>query len=233
MTTLRRNQNPHTRDLRQVAGKPGISQPVAMLTLKSVTVLALAFTVCIGLIRARPTRAGDLYTILASSGDCVLPCFMGIDPGTTTADEARAILAGHPWVDTVFEHRNTISWTWSGLQPAFIDADDEGVLYLVNRSVVQEIELQTAIPQIELWTALGAPRAGYVEYTPAAMAHHTAYDGFLAVTFTPCPAQPQDLWGMPVELHLGAAYRTPLITRSALINARVYLHTWRSNLICR
>jgi hypothetical protein len=195
--------------------------------------LALAFTVCIGLIHARPTSAGDLHAFLSSSSACALPCFMDIRPGITARDESLAILAQHPWVNTVIEHRDTLSWTWSGLQPGFIDPTSQGALYLVSRSLVQEIELQTTIPQIEMWTVFGAPDDGYVEYTPAAMAHHTAYDRFLAVTFTPCPAQPEDLWGMPVELHLGAAYRTPLITRSAQFDVRVYLHTWRSNLICR
>jgi hypothetical protein len=195
--------------------------------------LALVFTACIGLIRAQPSSAINLHTFLSSSRVCVLPCFMDIHPGITTAEESLVILARHQWVDTVFENRNTISWTWSGLQPGFIDSTTEGVLYLVNRDIVQEIELQTTIPQIELWTAFGTPAKGYVEFTPAAMAHHTDYDRFLAVTFTPCPAQPEDLWGMPVELHLGAVYRTPHITRSALFDTRVYLHNWRSNLICR
>ncbi len=72
-----------------------------MLVLKPALLFTLLFAACIGIIRAQPYDDSELRAFLTPPSGCAMPCFMGIRPGVTTADEAIAILEAHEWVSNV------------------------------------------------------------------------------------------------------------------------------------
>lgn len=57
-----------------------------------------------------------------SPSGCAAPCFLGIQPGITPFDDARALLVAHPWIGDVRANPNNdvLTWRWNGSQPAFV-----------------------------------------------------------------------------------------------------------------
>ena len=53
------------------------------------------------LIRAQPYTANTLENLLIPPPDCASPCFLGVQPGLTTATDAFRILEAHPWIHQV------------------------------------------------------------------------------------------------------------------------------------
>jgi len=119
--------------------------------LKFAPLLTFIFAALVGFIHARPYDGSQLQAILVPSDGCALPCFMGIRPGVTTRQEAVAILQAHPWVaQTNLESdqlsiTSAVTWDWSGLQPAFINAASGGELRTAG-NMVTAIYVSLAIP---------------------------------------------------------------------------------------
>src|SRR5690349_20269941 len=88
-------------------------------------------TVALLLIHAQPYDDHDLREILLPEG-CPAPCFMGIRPGVTTADEAAAILKSSKWIGKLVDaggyslELRDLSWDWSDRKPTWIEDATRG-----------------------------------------------------------------------------------------------------------
>src|SRR5262249_12704463 len=104
------------------------------------------------------------------SPGCSPPCFMGIHPGTTTAEQAIDLLQASPWVKGVSPttasvgsgarpKTTNIYWSWSGQQPDFVfaAASREPPYLHVRNDIVQYIRLVTRIPYGNALLIVGAP----------------------------------------------------------------------------
>ena len=111
---------------------------------------------------------------------CLAPCWEGIRPGVTSADEAFAILARHPWVDDVSagdkdKLYGVITWQWSGRQPVYINTHAESVLYVMD-GVVDRVQIQTTLAFGDVWLLLGQPeRGGFAYSTGPGILHPTEH----------------------------------------------------------
>jgi hypothetical protein len=172
--------------------------------------LTLLFAACIGLIRAQPYDDMELRAFLAPPEGCPAPCFMGIRPGVTSAEEAIAILEGHDWIDTVSRYEATegvglvsLTATWSGRQPDLID--NVFVLWLsIRENTITNIYLRSRIPLGRIHLLLGAPDLSQAfddsletsSTTVSYLGEYHDLDLFF-LSLTPCPIK--SVWTLPVQ----------------------------------
>jgi len=91
----------------------------------------LLFTAGQMLIHAQSYDDHELRQLLLPNG-CPAPCFMGIRPGVTTVEETLKLLEESGWVDQIENQTLSISWSWNGKQPRFIDVyNDRASIFLV------------------------------------------------------------------------------------------------------
>ncbi len=135
--------------------------------------LTLLITLLIGLTR---TLAYDesysqaLRDFLRTDGPCRDLCFMGLD-NQLDADRVIRILQQHDWIGAISVDESprgnrTITWEWSGQQPAFIHSDDPGSVLIIYENVnypqVASLQLGGSFTLGDLWLALGVPDGGFV-----------------------------------------------------------------------
>lgn len=143
-------------------------------------ILSLLLTGLIGLIRAQPYDDSDVDLLFAHTEHCTTPCFMGIQPGLTTTDEAIRLLNAHPWVAAVDVPASrslvTVRWEWSGQQPQTIDAAVPGEIRLFSDQRVSMIQVSTHVPLERMRLSFGLPTwLNTAEYDTARRAHYFAY----------------------------------------------------------
>jgi hypothetical protein len=130
------------------------------LYLKLFLPVVLLFTAAILLIHLQPYDDTELRAFLTPPDGCPAPCFMGIRPGVTTADEAEQILKAHPWIkyvpprprDTTY----TIEFIWNGKQPRWIDRNVSTGIAISDGKVIR-ISLFLDIPLGEFRLIYGQP----------------------------------------------------------------------------
>jgi hypothetical protein len=79
--------------------------------------LILLFSTAIGLIRAQPYIPDALDLFLTPPPGCKVPCFMGVQPGQTTVEQALAILRANDAITQVQVRRpyyaqHSVNWRW-------------------------------------------------------------------------------------------------------------------------
>jgi hypothetical protein len=173
-------------------------------------IVILALTAA--LIRAQPLLPAA-FTGLLPDAACAAPCFLGIEVGRTSAQQAIEVLARHPWVDHVIlserfgaTRGGFVGWAWSGSQPAWINTDQTGSLW-VRDNTVRFLRFQTTIAFGDLWLLLDRPARGafrlerdFVAADPVAI-HHAAWsDALLAQITARCPLRPADFWRRPAQV---------------------------------
>ena len=106
------------------------------------------------------SRLEAIRDFLTLPPDCPSPCFISIRPGVSTEDELITILETHEWIGEYetdyYESWISIDWTWSGLQPAFIDDAVKGEVSLKD-GIVYGIDFDTTIAFGDIWTLYGSP----------------------------------------------------------------------------
>jgi hypothetical protein len=140
-----------------------------LFTKLSVFLLAL-FAGLLGLIRAQPYDDSQLGTILRPPPGCSMPCFLGIRPGVTTAQEAVSILERQSWVADVTlaggfgadSQYSSITWRWDG-QPVSSGEAYGGELRVI-RDVVHTMTLRTPLTFGEVWLLFDQPQQGLFIY---------------------------------------------------------------------
>jgi hypothetical protein len=175
--------------------------------------VGLLVMLCAGLVlaaRAFSPLDADLERLLHWE-DCPSPCWLGIRPGMTTAEDAAARLRAHPWMIDVIQTRDQIIWRWSGAQPAAIDATQRGLIGL-GGGLVRTLRIQTRVSFGEWWAYLGPPsRATLVRPLSRVSAFQIAtYDagGWQVISSFACPVVPGAFWGSLTTLGLGDLWTT-------------------------
>jgi hypothetical protein len=154
-----------------------------------VCLFTLFFTAIIGLIHLQPYDDSPLRAFLTPPEGCPGPCFMGIRPGVTTADEAVMILEAHEWVEPprVLEATDgrgiyAITANWSGMQPGLIDSA-EALWMGVEDDIIQRIVVSMNIRLGDVWLSLGSPLyGGLLEDTSEGEPFVTYYGAYLALS---------------------------------------------------
>jgi len=176
------------------------------LFVPTVLLLTLLFAAIIALIYIQPRGDSALQSLLFS-GDCALPCFMGIRPGITTTQEAFQRLENHPWVAHVRQHlwfsgpdSTLYSWTWSGQQPELINAGSPG-MFSTRDNRVDIIQVPTTIPLGAFWL-FNRPQQGLIADEPGDISYSAVYlDGALEVqTVMFCPLRLETFWRAQTQL---------------------------------
>jgi len=168
--------------------------------------------------RPNPDAAAFAAYAISADGCGALPCLMAIRPGVTSISEAYAILDAHPWVGTVdlYIDLNALAWSWSGAQPAWVDASNSGVLW-VYRNIVQYIRIPTRLSLGDLallysgetLRRTASPRAAvyYVaEYAVMTEADQLAYR---VEAMMSCSYGIARFWNTPIRINMPAPGGTP------------------------
>ncbi len=152
---------------------------------KTALVLTTIFSLLVVVIPAHPYDFGPTRALFMPTVGCAMPCFLGIRPGETTLDDARALLNRHPWVAMTTVYRDTggqvrnMTWDWNGQQPQALGS--AGVIDLRD-NIVTQLKLRTDVPFAEIWLAFGQPLTGNMN-PPF---HHANYPGFGINTASDC-----------------------------------------------
>jgi hypothetical protein len=137
--------------------------------LKLTAALSILFTASVVIIRMQPYTPAELPTSLTMES-CALPCFMGIRPGVTTGYDALERLRTSRWVRYIQNinvstgtrmFSGSVSWEWSGKQPAWIDPHHDSWLW-IGETRVEYIAIRTRLSLGDLWLAYGAPTSGTI-----------------------------------------------------------------------
>ena len=196
------------------------------LTLIILVSLSLLFILMIGMVQLFPAPDSPIDRLpSAFESTCASTCFMGIQPGITHPDEARALLATHDWVGNVSEETlhlpsyREIRWTWSGTQPAWIDATQPGSLFVQEWQQLNDLlalRVRATLTLGDLWFAYGQPDSarGDVLYAldlPPRVDLWVLYpqQNLLANLQLDCPITPSQYWQQPVTLHFGRVLGPP------------------------
>jgi len=185
----------------------GASLSLFGLVAISAVVVASLLTVTMALINTQPYANAEIRA-LVSDPTCASPCWAGIIPGVTTAAEAVAILADHPWIDQVQESIGKISFWWNGQQPAILDDTGrafhgrleirliEGIervasIVLATRAAFGDIQLELGQPDALTLYAIAGD-----DDTRAGVVHVGRYGGRGISIFNllNCPVEVTDFW---------------------------------------
>ena len=137
--------------------------------LKLTAALSIVFAASVAVIRMQPYTPAELPTSLTLES-CTPPCFMGIHPGVTTGYDALERLRTNRWVRYIQNinvstgtrmFSGSLSWEWSGRQPAWIDPHHDSWLWM-GENHVEYIAIRTQLSLGDLWLAYGAPASGTV-----------------------------------------------------------------------
>jgi hypothetical protein len=178
------------------------------ILLKLIVLFVLLFVSMVGLIHAQPYDDSELRAFLFAD-TCATPCFMGIQLGVTTTQEAFNLLARHPWVKDVTQHywfsgprSSLFSWSWSGQQPTLIDATAPGI-YSTQDNIVDIVQVPTTIPLGAIWLH-NRPEIGTIATEPGEMSYSAIYfEGTLEVkTVMLCPLKVGTFWQSRAQIQL-------------------------------
>jgi len=188
--------------------------PLTRFAVKLTLLPALIFAALIGLIRSQPYDDSQLRAFLTPPDGCPAPCFMGIRPGVTTADEAIAILENHHWVGNITINRNhaqhirSIEWRWSGQKPSLL-RDGAFLVIDADQMLVRSIDIPTYLPLASVMTSAANPEKYYlfgerITYVQPFLAYTFDYvpeNYFHIIGFAFCPYQ-STIWWSDVDIVL-------------------------------
>lgn len=92
-----------------------MTRPFLRLSLLLIILFAAALTI----IRAQPYDDHQLRELLLPAG-CPAPCFMGIQPGVTTVEEAVKILEASEWVEDYQLDGQIFTVRWNNNSPSWL-----------------------------------------------------------------------------------------------------------------
>ena len=194
-------------------------QPIFIPVIKVSAMLMLLFSAALGAFHVQPYDDRGLRDEVLSS-HCAAPCFMGIRPGVTTREEAILLLQANPWVESVrMPDNQTIAWTWSGKQPAFLQTHMTYAQILIANEIVRWIDVQTSATMADFKIAMGVPDVTYYASWKSYQSinntlyiyleAHAIYTDFpLEVQLSAlCPLDAHRMWEYPVLIELPAITR--------------------------
>lgn len=182
-----------------------------------VLVPTLIFVLLISIIQAQPYPEVPLM-----EANCLTPCFLGIHPGSTTIQEAVALLEAQnlvaewviPFEGSPSRQQNTMRplliWRWSDRQPAYLTHPEATLLYdWQTERVAAFSPLITNIPLADILIHYGQPQAGFMNAMLAdsgqrVFIHVASYmqPRLTVISYTTCPMTLHHLWQTPVRLEI-------------------------------
>ncbi|MDX2139910.1 MAG: hypothetical protein SF123_17625 [Chloroflexota bacterium] len=173
--------------------------------------LCTSFVVLVGVVRVLRPADDDLRALLLPPTDCAAPCWQGLRPGETSADDAEALLRAHPWVADINRTATHLSWHWNGRQPNAIDGTARGLIYL-NSGRVGTLRIALTVPFGDIWALFKSPDDALlvrpVSRSSAYQIVDYAQAGIQVVSSLSCPVNPTVYWNGTTTLHLGEALLT-------------------------
>jgi hypothetical protein len=205
-------------------------------------ILTVLCTLCMGAIRARPYHENALTTLIRDDDACATypaqACFMGILIGETRRAEVLDRLQAHPWVDEVFQTDFLITWSWSGDQPAAINAGQNGLVSFSSRTgeIAAQMRILTHIPYGDAWLALSSPDRTLLvrpfgRYSAFQIAFFDA-QAMQVISALGCPVDPDEYWYSEISIGRGELWTTESING---VSFDIYDQPgwWRSLRRCR
>jgi hypothetical protein len=184
------------------------------LIVKNTLALYLLLTGLVGLIQASSGEKTALRELFTPPAGCPAPCWEGIQIGVTNKDEALTILNSHPWIGQIFSSDTQISWRWSGLQPALLDGQRDGLIGL-RSGVVRLLRLQTHVQFGEFWALLDQPDDALLvrPLTRFSAFQIAQYDeaAIQVISAVNCPATPVEFWSSNATLGMGEVWTSEAI----------------------
>lgn len=167
-------------------------------------ILTFGFGVVVGLVRLRPAENVDMRAFLLPSEDCAAPCFLGVQPGTTTLPQAARILQANDWIDHVSQSAHFYDLLWSGSQPAFIDTSAPNYYMPRPDNRVGQMRLRTSLRLGDVIAVLGEPDLRFSRLARSGIFHTIIYTrlGLEISGFAPCSMPYREIWYIPVEIRL-------------------------------
>ena len=189
------------------------------LLIRVAAILTLSFLIPITLIYSQPVDNSALKAFLQPSVDCLNPCFMGIQPGSTLGSEAIALLEQHAWVTNIQIETYSVSptygkviWDWTADTPEFINHTQSGSLSLLRQdssadsALVESIAIPTTIRLHQAQQTLGEPDFSSAGTRMNNLAYGLTYNGDSAQMILtgeiPCPANWLTYWESRATLYL-------------------------------
>lgn len=183
--------------------------------------LLLLLSITLVLIRAQPFEYSGLSSLMITD-NCLQPCFMGIHPGITTANEARAILDQRglvsQWIDLPQPAEQSgdaassgvLRWHWSIKRPALFTGVEANLVYNRKTGIVMTFGLMsTRLSLGNLLVELGQPAIGFMNASVndrdrPIFTHVAGYPQWHLnlVSNIQCPMSLRQLWDAPVTLEL-------------------------------
>jgi hypothetical protein len=113
----------------EMLGKSPIPPAMTRLYLKAALLFWMGITLMTLFVLARPSEQDSGLRALVMPDGCPMPCFMGIRPGVTTAEEATQILKDSGWVSNLATPPqaasrvvNELIWQWNTSFPYLPEA---------------------------------------------------------------------------------------------------------------
>lgn len=133
-----------------------------------VLALVVALTLLICVLRIQPYDNAALHHLLQPPDGCSPPCFLGIQPGVTTGDEALRLLKQQEWVESdnlttwtdPMARLSWISWVWNGKQPEGLTRGGYLNFSTYEGRVVRVVILNSSFNMGDLVLSLGEPAQG-------------------------------------------------------------------------
>lgn len=209
----------------QISALPALpSSPVGIfgtlaMRLIIITVLVFLGSLTVAVAQSRVSAndpASALNELLTPPDGCSMPCWHGIQPGSTTVTEAAEILQALPFIDDVRVASGMISWWWSDSRPsvyvqtgrAFDGRIETAMINGEDR--VTSIVLQTTMTLGQMELALGDPDSRTLhtvhpenDRQSDGVVHVAHYGSVNVFNILTCPMDVVDFWNSPVYVAFG------------------------------
>lgn len=180
------------------------------------------------LIRAQSYDDGNLRVMLTPPEGCMSPCFMGIQPGSTTSNQAIKLLQDSEWVEwvgvnqTSYGTPDNLNWRWGANVPRpfvpgqggtidFEEGDVPGFLY------VTKITMNTSLQVGDAYLLLGEPNRLISNAANGASGAYVGViylDQLLSVwSVAPCPLSKMVFWQAPMILDFNNILAKQILTK--------------------
>ncbi|HLU10082.1 MAG TPA: hypothetical protein VK003_10485 [Oceanobacillus sp.] len=197
--------------------QPRLHNMLGGLVVKLALALTGIFAASLALTHAQPYNGEDLIALITPPANCAMPCWNGIQPGVTTANDAAAILQADPNVADVLVLPGKISWWWNGEQSSLLDASGRAFhgrmeTAMVNgQETITSIVLDTNVLLGDVRLTLGEPDsltlhtvASEDQSQRSGIVHVAHYGDLYVFNMLECPMNVSDFWASPSYIAFGA-----------------------------
>lgn len=177
-------------------------------------------------IRAQQYNDSRVRELLLNNG-CDAPCFLGIQPGITTAEEALALLRASQWVESASiayrdsDYGGGAVWSWTK-QASPLLGKKQGGFVTSPRNGVQVIDLlriTTVVASGDAYLTLGISPYTMIGETgmrdEAYVARFYPEHGISVWSNFRCPSLNDHIWGRPIMVQFRISGVTPQIITPA------------------